>query len=104
MCFHPSGTRVLAEQTLVERLHRELAADAPVDASRALVRQLAIASVPPSWRTDGDARWQWRVVLRATQLDAGDSDHTTRRVIVRETMQHDHRLSVDDTADDAVHR
>ncbi len=74
MVFNPSGTRTLAEQTLVERLSTELQAldadaalDAPMNAavreSMMLVAHVAESRVPLQWRSDADARWQWHIVM-----------------------------------------
>ncbi len=103
---------MLAEQTLVERLQRDLADGDDAATSRALVRALAIASVKRLQRaddqanagvvadtdtdtdTDADAdadadataRWEWRIVLRAPRHAHTDNAGPTDQVIDTGTL------------------
>ena len=72
LLFNPDGTRVLAEQTLVDRwvsecIHAaehelQVAADS---VSALLTRQLAASNVPLAWRTGIGAGWEYRVCVDA---------------------------------------
>jgi hypothetical protein len=91
LLVHPAGTRVLAEQTLVERFVREREESGDEDGhltTLALVRALATAAVPASWHTAVDARWQWRIVLSSVgEVRASPQSREAHDdVIVCETM------------------
>ncbi len=72
LLFNPDGTRVLAEQTLVDRwvsecqhaaVHKQRVAADSVSAM--LTRQLAQSHVPLAWRTGIGAGWEYRVCVDA---------------------------------------
>jgi hypothetical protein len=82
LLFNPDGTRVLAEQTLVDRwvsecmnaaVHEQhVAADSASansvsahSVTALLTRQLAQSNVPLAWRTGIGAGWEYRVCVDA---------------------------------------